>query len=95
MVDNDMLEAMKLLLAPINARLDSLEQRLDDGINGVKIILDEQISREIKLLAEGHQTILDKLPDTEELETMEARLSAVEMVVRKHSKDIQNLKKAQ
>ena len=95
MIDSEMLEAMKLLLAPINARLDSMEQKLDNGINGVKIILDEQISREINLLAEGHQTILDKFPDTDDLETMEARLSAVEMVVRKHSKEIQNLKKAQ
>lgn len=77
--------------SPLIKRLDAME----NSVSGVKVLLDTEIRRNIKTIAEGHQIILDRLPDTDEMEAMEARLSAVEVVVRKHSKDIQILKKAQ
>lgn len=91
MTDTEMLEAMRQMLEPINSRLE----RLENETRGIKVLLDTEIHRDINLLAEGHQVILDRLPDADEVEAIEARLSAVEVVIRKHSKDIQNLKKAQ
>lgn len=77
--------------SPLIKRLDAME----NSVSGVKVLLDTEIRRNIMTIAERHQVILDRLPDADEMEAMEARLSAVEVVVRKHSKDIQNLKRAQ
>lgn len=77
--------------SPLIERLDAVEL----AVSGVKVLLDAEIRQDIKTIAEGHQVILDRLPDTDEVEAIEARLSAVEVVIRKHSKDIQTLKKAQ
>lgn len=103
MVDQELLEAMRQVIreetekvveektSPIVKRLDAVET----AVSGVKVLLETDIHRDINLLSEGHQTILERLPDTDEIEALEARLSAVEVVIKKHSKDIQNLKKVQ
>lgn len=91
MSDTEILDAMRQMLEPINTRLE----RLENETQGIKVLLDTEIRRDIKTIAEGHQVILDRLPEAAELETIETRLSAVEVVVKKHSKDIQDLKKAQ
>lgn len=98
MTDTEILQAMQKMLEPIRSDIGEISSRLEKlegDTQGIKVLLDVEIRRNIKTIAEGHQVILDRLPDADEMEAMEARLSAVEVVVRKHSKDIQNLKKAQ
>lgn len=90
MSDVEILEAMRQMLEPINTKLE----RLENETQGIKLLLDTEIRRDIKTIAEGHQVILDRLPEAAKLETIETRLSAVEVVVKKHSKDIQDLKRA-
>lgn len=90
MNDTEILDAMRQMLEPINTRLE----RLENETQGIKVLLDTEIRRDIKTIAEGHQVILDRLPEAAKLETIETRLSAVEVVVKKHSKDIQDLKRA-
>lgn len=90
MSDVEILEAMRQMLEPINTKLE----RLENETQGIKVLLDTEIRRDIKTIAEGHQVILDRLPEAAKLETIETRLSAVEVVVKKHSKDIQDLKRA-
>ncbi|MCQ4862740.1 hypothetical protein [Pseudoflavonifractor phocaeensis] len=84
MTDEEILQAMQKMLAP-----------LKEDINGIKVMLDIDVRRDINLLSEGQEQILERLPDPADLEAVEARLSAVEAVVRVHSKKIQELKKAQ
>lgn len=72
-----------------------LAQKTQDDLSDVKVLLDLDIKKNINLLGEGQQVIIDRLPNPDELEAIEARLSAVEVVMRKHSKEIQELKKAQ
>lgn len=91
MIDLDMLEAMRQLVEPINARLEKLEMET----SGIKVLLDTDIHKSIALLGEGQQIIIDRLPDSAEIEAIEARLSAVEAIMRKHNRDINELKKAQ
>lgn len=82
----------------INKKISKIEDDLGsvkDDLSGVKVLLDLDIKKNINLLGEGQQVIIDRLPNPDELEAMEARLSAVEVVMRKHSKEIQELKKAQ
>ena len=66
---------------------------------GVNVILDyiggDYAEKNIKLLAEGHATILERLPFPEEQEVMETRVEALEAAVKLHSKQIRELKKAQ
>lgn len=102
MVDKELLEAMRQMIreetAPIKEDISGIKSKLvsvRDDVSGIKVILDVDIRRDINLLAEGHEMILNRLPDPMEVETLDARLSAVETVVKKHSRDIQDLKKAQ
>ena len=84
MTDKEILQAMQQMLEPIKS-----------DISGIKVILDTKIQRDINLLSEGHDAILERFPDPENIEALEARVTAVEAVVKLHSKDIQKLKKAQ
>lgn len=94
MVDQEMLDAMRQLIDPIHSRLDTLEKRLAEETNNIKILLEVDVRRELNLLSEGHEMILERLPASADAEALEARLYAVEAVVRKHSKEIQGLKMA-
>lgn len=102
MDNQEMLEALQRLIreeiAPIKddiseIRSDINEMKLD--ISGTKVIIDADIRRSIDLLGEGQQIIIDRLPDPEQAEVTEARLSALEISVRKLNKDMKELKKAQ
>lgn len=102
MVDLELLEAIRQMIreetAPIKEDVSGIKSDLaavKDDVNGIKVILEVDIRRDINLLAEGHEMILERLPDPMEVEALDARLFAVETVVKKHSRDIQDLKKAQ
>ena len=79
MTDKEILQAMQQMLEPIRS-----------DINGIKVILDTKIQRDINLLSEGHDAILERLPDPENIDALEARVTAAEAVVKLHSKDIEN-----
>lgn len=110
MNDQELLEAMRLMiqqetaqiidkrLVPMQADISGIKDELvsaKDEVSGIKVILDVDIRRDINLLAEGHEMILERLPIPAEVESVDTRLSAVEIVVKKHNKEIQDLKKAQ
>lgn len=77
-------------LMPVRTDINTMKS----DISGIKVVMDTEMSRDIKLLAEGHEEILERLPDPENFDALEARVSAVEAVIKLHSKDIQKLKKA-
>ena len=62
---------------------------------GIKVVLENEVRRDLNLLAEGHAAILERLPSQEEKEALEARMDAMEAAIRLHSKQIRELKKAQ
>ncbi|MCQ4862741.1 hypothetical protein [Pseudoflavonifractor phocaeensis] len=75
----------------LSSRLDQVENRMD----GLSVLLDLEIRKKIDLLVEGQEALMERLPDPAQAEDIEHRLSAVEMVVKVHSRDINDLKKAQ
>ena len=75
----------------LSSRLDQVENRMD----GLSVLLDLEIRKKIDLLVEGQEALMERLPDPAQADDIEHRLSAVEMVVKVHSRDINNLKKAQ
>ena len=88
MTDNDMLEAMRQLIREET-------QVMKNEIDGIKVLLDTEFRRNESLLAEGQEMILERLPDPAVQEALDARVSAIEAVVKLHNRQIQALKKAQ
>jgi FtsZ-binding cell division protein ZapB len=70
-------------------------QNLKDEQQGMKVLMDVELRREIKLLAEGQELILERLPSPAAQEELEDRVTAVELMVRRHEDQIQELKQAQ
>ena len=64
----------------------------------MKVILEADVTPKFNLLAEEIQALhemLDRLTSPEEIELLESRLDTLELVVKKHSREIAELKKAQ
>lgn len=96
MADKEILEAIRQMVESLEDKIDEkLETQKKELLNGVQVLMENTVQTQINLVGEDVQIIRERMPDADELEAMEARLSAVEAVVKKHSKDIQNLKKAQ
>ena len=82
----------------LDAKVTSLDEKvnsLDADVRGIKVVLENEVRRDLNLLAEGHAAILERLPSQEEKEALEARMDAMEAAIRLHSKQIRELKKAQ
>ena len=77
------------------ASLDAKVNSLDADVRGIKVVLENEVRRDLNLLAEGHAALLERLPSQEEKEALEARMDAMEVAIRLHSKQIRELKKAQ
>ena len=77
------------------ASLDAKVNSLDADVRGIKVVLENEVRRDLNLLAEGHAAILERLPSQEEKEALEARMDAMEAAIRLHSKQMRELKKAQ
>lgn len=103
MTDQEILEAVRRIIEPLQTEIHGIESKIDQKLeaqstellHGVKVLMENTVQTQINLLSEDIQIIRERMPDNEELDAMDARLSAVEAVIRKHSKDIQTLKKAQ
>ena len=50
------------------ASLDEKVNSLDADVRGIKVVLENEVRRDLNLLAEGHAAILERLPSQEEKE---------------------------
>ena len=92
---SDMVDAK---LKPITERLDSIEQRFPQQrkeiMQDVKTLLDSEFTPRFNLLAENQDEILRRVPTEEDEELWNTRLAALEAMVKKHSREIAALRKA-
>ncbi|NBI65262.1 hypothetical protein D1646_00265 [Pseudoflavonifractor sp. 60] len=65
--------------------------RLENKVDGVRIYMDTELQRTLNLLMEGQQAALDRVTPLEKYEALEVRISALEMVVHQHNRQIQEL----
>lgn len=65
--------------------------QLEAKVDGVRIYIDTDLHRTLNLLMEGQQAVLDRVTPTEKYEALEIRTSALEMAVKQHSAQIQEL----
>ena len=77
------------------AMLTETKQDLrQDIMQDVTTLMDAEFKSKFNLLAEGQQAILDHLPDPEDIETTEHRLSVLELSVKKLNREVKQLKAA-
>lgn len=89
------------MLAAINKRLDTLERTtatkedLDRVLVESKVMQEGYFGPQFGLLADGLKLVQEKMLPMEALDDAEDRLDVLEAVVKNHSREIRELKKAQ
>lgn len=75
-----------------NARIEAAQK---ETIQQIKVLLENGVEKQIRIIAEGHAQILARLPDAEEQGEIKARVTTLEHVVADHTQQINELRKAQ
>ncbi len=83
--------------------LDELARRVQEecrnarigAVHDMQVILENTVMKQLKLLAEGQQTLLETLAPRSKVEDLEGDVAMLKQVVRMMSQDIAELKKAQ
>ena len=65
------------------------------AVHDMQVILENTVMKQLKLLAEGQQTLLETLAPRSKVEDLEEDVAMLKKVVRMMSQDIAELKKAQ
>lgn len=67
---------------------------MKNDISGIHVVLDAEIKRDVKLIAEGHEILLECIPDASQAEDFSDKLDVLDAVVKEHSRFILKLKHA-
>lgn len=96
MLDEKDLQAIAELMRGMETRIDQkLVQQRKDILHDVKILLDTEVTTKFNLLAEGMEDIRRRMPSEDDMDIIDGRLDTLEAMVKKHSREIAELKKAQ
>ena len=88
------------MLAAINKRLDTLERTtatkedLDRVLVESKVMQEGYFAPKFNLLADGQKLIREKMLPAEAIEDVEDRVDVLEIAVKEHTREIQELKRA-
>lgn len=63
--------------------------------NRTHAFIESGVMKQVRLLAEGHEQILERLPEAEEIDSLRSRVRTLERIVTEHSQEIGELKRAQ
>ena len=72
-----------------------MEQQRKDIMQDLKVLLDTEVTTKFNLLAEGIEDIQRRMPSEDDIDIIDGRLDTLEAIVKKHSREIAELKKAQ
>lgn len=81
----------------IDSRFDSIDSHFDKieaDISAIRTLVDIDLGKRLDSLLEGQQAILDAMAPKERVEKLEEKYLVLETVVKTHSHDIAELKKA-
>ena len=103
LMDQKLAQQKQEILGETNNLIDQKLARqkqeiLSETAHQMKTLIDLEVTPKFNLLAEGLQNVndrLDRLTTPEEFEIMDSRMDTLELVVKKHSREIAELKKAQ
>ena len=97
MLDEKDLQAIAQLM---DAKLEKQKQEIktelrQELMQDVKVLLDTEVTTKFNLLAEGIEDIQRRMPSEDDIDIIDGRLDTLEAIVKKHSREISDLKKAQ
>ena len=100
MLEERDLQAIAQLMKGMEDRIDQKlaqqkEEILDEATHRMKVLLDTEVTTKFNLLAEELDAIKERLPAPDILEQIQEELDIQHAVVKRHTKEIQALKKAQ
>ena len=78
----------------LESRIDGLEPRvvsLEPQMTGIRVYMDTELDRTLKLLLEGQQALWDRFVPYEEFDPLEGRTEVLELTVKRHSQEIREL----
>ena len=81
----------------LEVRMDQLETRvgqLETNVNGMRVYMDTEQKRTLNLLLEGQQALWDRFVPQEKFDPLEDRTQVLELTVKLHSPEIQELQLA-
>ena len=93
---------LKAISGLINQSANQSENRMKTYINQsvsqsegrMKTYIESNVEKKIQLLCEGHEAILDHLPEADEQEQLKSRVKVLERIVTDMRVEIDELKKA-
>ena len=100
MLEERDLQAIAQLMKGMEDRIDQKlaqqkEEILDEATHRMKVLLDTEVTTKFNLLAEELDAIKERLPAPDILEQIQEELDIQHAVVKRHTKEIQALKKVQ
>lgn len=100
MLDKNDLALIKDLLDTQTARMmDAMEAQkkeiLQETAAATRVLIESSIMPKFNLLAEGQQTLLEKLAPKSRVEELEEEVDFLKSIIKLHSEQIAELKKAQ
>ncbi len=111
MTDQELLQAIRAIVkeetAPLGVRMDKLDSRMDglesrmdkleQEVQEIKVTQEGVVLPGIKLLAEGHENIVEHIQEKIDAraDKLQDAIDVLNVVVKYHSQNINELKKAQ
>ncbi len=72
-----------------------LAQQKREIMQEVGVLIENEVTPRFNLLAEGQEDILRRMPDEDDMDIVDERLSTPEAMVKKLNREVAQLKKAQ
>lgn len=96
MLEEKDLQAIAQLMKGMEDRIDQkLAQQKKEIMQEVGVLIENEVTPRFNLLAEELDTIKERLPDQDDMEKMQDELDLHYAMLKKHTNEIQTLKKAQ
>ena len=97
MLEEKDLQAIAQLM---DAKLEKQKQEIktelrQELMQDMRVLLDTEVTTKFNLLAEGIEDIQRRMPSEDDMDIIDGRLDTLEAIVKKHSREIAELKKAQ
>ena len=96
-------EKLQTITQTMDEKLQTITQTMDEKLKAAKdeimldfnTVIENKVSKEIRLIAEQHGDIVARLPDVEEQDELKSRVRILERVVVDLRAEIEGLKKAE
>ena len=75
--------------------LQAIAQLIGESENRMKTLIDQEVLPRFNLLAENQAIMMEKLERLDDMEVMDTRITALEAMVKKLNREMQQLKRAQ